>query len=105
AGKLAAEVGMEADVVEGQEVPRLDRPPLVGAQRIAIEDGSFVGGEFRAQLDRPFQVLDQVVDRKRRVKFLESHDGSPYAARCLGRLASKSHSTAPTPHLKSRWTV
>src|SRR6185369_7210281 len=74
AGKLAAEVGMEADVVEGQEVPRLDRPPLVGAQRIAIEDGGFVGGEFRAQLDRPFQVLDQVVNRKGRVKFLESHE-------------------------------
>ena len=72
---------------------------------IAIEHGGLVGGEFRAQLDRPFEILNQVVDSKRRVEFLESQERPPYAARRFGRLASMSHSTAPTPHLKSRWTV
>ena len=98
-------VGMKAHIVERQEIPGLDRTSFVLSQRIAIEHAGFVSGECRAQLDRPFQVLDQVVDSKRGVKFLESQEWSPYAAWRFGELAFISHSTAPTPHLKSRWTV
>jgi len=77
AGKLASEVGMKADIVERAEIPGLDCPPFVRAQRIAIEHGGFMGGELRAQFDGPFQVLDQVVDRERRVEFFQSHERAP----------------------------